>query len=467
MIKQLIGGLAASIATILLSAPAASAQSLIRDTEIEAVLRDFTDPILEVAGLEPEDVGLFIINDMSLNAFVANGQRIHLHTGLIVASEHPGQLKGVIAHEAGHITGSHSVSRARAAEIASRPALISIGLGIIAIAAGAGDAGAALLASSQQFAALNFFTHTRAEEASADQAAIVFLEKLGESPAGLIEFFENYRYQEVMSESRRYPYFRTHPLSSDRIQSLRTRAEEGGFYDVPPSDEDVFRLEMIKAKIVGFLEPPVRVYRRYPPEDTSQPARYARAIAAYKNVDITTATREVDELIKLDPDNPYFYELKGQILFENARADESIPYHRKSLELAPREPLLLVNLARSLIVRNGDGDLEEAENNLRDALLEEPNNAFAWAQLAVTLERQGRRPEAELAIAEQAFHIGDYNRAYQFAIRASKDLPPNTPVYRRASDIAAVTDPRLRRANFRGRRGFSPTSQHYHLPGHH
>lgn len=426
-----------------LMATAAHAQGLIRDTEIEHTLRDWTDPILEVAGLQPADVDLYIINDPSLNAFVAGGQNIHLHTGLLIAAETPNQIKGVIGHETCHIACGHTVTRSQAASVSSRPALISIGLGVLAIAAGAGDAGAALIASSQQFAALNFFRHTRAEEAAADAAAVAYLAELGISPAGLVEFFENYRYQEVLSESRRFPYFRAHPLASDRIRTTRQLAEETGLMDVAPAPQVQYEFEMMQAKLIGFLQPPAQVYRKYPPGDDSKPARYARAIAAMQAADITTAVREIDALIEIDPDNPYFYELKGQILFESGRPAESVEPHRRANELMPGQALLLINLGRSLIARDEEGDLEAGEEALRDALIAEPDNAFAWHQLAIALEKRGSRAEAQLATAESAYHIGDLARANAFAGRARQDLTVNTPLYRRASDILAITDPRL------------------------
>ncbi|MEO0714684.1 MAG: M48 family metalloprotease [Pseudomonadota bacterium] len=436
----------------------AHAQGLIRDAEIELTLREWTDPILEVAGLEPNDVGLYIINDPSLNAFVANGQRIHLHTGLLIAAESPGQIKGVIGHETCHIACGHTVTRSRAAQTASRPALISIGLGVLAIAAGAGDAGAALIASSQQFAALNFFIHTRAEEAAADAAAVSYLSALGESPAGIVEFFENYRYQEVLSDARRYPYFRAHPLASDRIRTTRALAEETGLMDVPPDEKTQRQYEMMRAKLIGFLDRPARTYQLYPKTDDSLPAIYARAIAAMQAADIQEALRETELLIEAEPDNPYFQELKGQILFESGRADESVEPHARSLELLPGHPLLLINYARSLNARAEPGDLEAGEKALRDALIAEPNNAFAWAQLAISLEKLDRRAEAELATAESAYNIGDIQRANIFARRAARDLERGTPLWRRADDIVAITDPSLeenRDAYRRAQRRFS------------
>ena len=424
-----------------LIAAGASAQSLIRDAEIEETLREWTDPILDVAGLKPNDVGLYIINDASLNAFVANGQNIHLHTGLIVAADTPDQIKGVIGHETCHIACGHTVSRQRAASVASRPALLSIGLGLLAIAAGEGGAGAALISSSQQFAALNFFSHTRSEEATADAAAVEYLTALNESPAGIVEFFEKFRYQEVLSDARRYPYFRAHPLASDRIRQVRMLAEQSGKMDIKPSERTQLQFDMMQAKLIGFLSPPAKVRREYPDSDTSAPARYARSIAALQASDVNVALHEIDSLISESPDNPYFHELRGQILFESGRAAESVEPHKRSLELKPGQPLLLINYARSLNARDEPGDIEAAEDALRDALVKEPENAFAWAQLAITLEKQDRRAEAQLATAESAYAVGDIVRANLFAHRAVDELTRGTPTYRRADDILLITDP--------------------------
>lgn len=432
--------LAATVMAALLVTGQAFAQSIIRDAEIEDTIREWTDPILEAAELRPEDVNLYIINDPTLNAFVANGQNIHLHTGLLIAADTPLQIKGVIAHETGHIAGVHTVSRSRAAEVAMRPALLSIGLGILAIAAGEGGAGAALIGSSQQFAALNFFTHTRAEEAEADTMAVKYMAATGQSPAGLLEFFEKFRYQEVLSSARRYPYFRGHPLAADRIRNVRTLGEETGLMDQPASEREQRQYEMMRAKLIGFLETPNKVAREYPASDMSQPALYARSIAALQASDINVALRDVDKLLEADPENPYFWELKGQILFESGRAADSVMPHQKSLELKPGQPLLLINLARSLNARDAPGDTETAEKALKDALIAEPNNAFAWAQLAITYEKQGRRADAQLATAESAYAVGDIVRANRFAHFAVQNLEPGTPDYRRADDILLVTD---------------------------
>lgn len=441
MMRRLFQTAAIALASLIACLPAA-AQG-IRDAEIEAILREYTDPILEAAGLVPEDVQIFLINDPSLNAFVAGGQRIHLNTGLIIRTETPGQLKGVIAHETGHIAGAHGARRAQDLAAAARPGYISIGLGILAVAAGAPEVGAALIANAQQLTALGFFTHTRAQESSADQAALTYLEATGESPAGLVEFFEEFRYQEVLSQARRFEYFRTHPLAADRIARLRNRAAETGLLDVPPSERSVQQMDIMRAKLIGFLQPPVKVYQLYPKTDTSQPARYARSISALQSVDLPVAISEVNALIEESPENPYYHELKGQILFELGKIRESVGPHQRSVELAPHEPLLMINLARSMIARGDLGDLETGENYLRQAILADPENAFAWSELAKAMDKQGRRAEAELATAERSYHVGDYAGAQAFSRRAMANLERGTPLHRRAEDIAAVTDPRL------------------------
>ena len=427
----------------------AHAQSQIRDAEIEQILRDFTNPILDAAGLQKNDVDIFVLNDPSLNAFVARGQNIHLFTGLILASETPSQLIGVIAHETGHIEGGHNIRRIEDMKMASRPAYISIGLGILAIAAGAGDAGAALIASAPQFSYLNFASHTRGQEASADQAALRYLVATGRTPAGLLEFFENFRDVQLYGDSERYRYFYTHPLASDRIEALRSGAEKSGILDMPEDPEDVYKLEIMKAKLFGFLRAPMYVQREYPESDQSIPAKYARAISAFQNDSLVQALELTDELIELEPENPYFHELEGQILFENGRIEESIAPNREALELAGRQPLLMVGLAKSLAARAEEGDLAEAEDLLTFATALEPTNAFAWHELSLVLEKLNRRPEAQLAIAEQAYFYGDCRRALSFAMRSVQDLEYNSPKAIRATDITKICSTQVERENRR------------------
>ena len=422
------------------------AQSLVRDAEIEATLRLYSDPIFVAAGLAPKDVKIFLVGDRSLNAFVTNGQNVFLHTGLILETQTPNQLKGVIAHETGHISGGHLARSDANIRAAQTPAYISIALGLLAIAAGAPDAGAALLASSQQFALLSYFTFTRIQESSADQAAVTFLEKTGQSGRGLTEFFTKFRYNEILGEARREPYFRSHPLSGDRIQALQNRVNDQSHKDALDSPADIDRLKMAQAKIQGFLYTPARTFIKYPQSDQSIYARYARAVAAFRAPDLVTATRETNKLIAEQPNNPYFHELLGQIYYENGKAEESVAPNRRAVELAPNESLLRVGLARSLISTENAGLRGEAETNLREALRLESDNAFAWNQLAVIADRSGQTGLARLATAEEAYALGDVIRANRFAQIALRNLARTTPQWQRASDIDVITAPLAARA---------------------
>ncbi|MFZ4601080.1 MAG: M48 family metalloprotease [Caulobacterales bacterium] len=432
------------------AATAASAQSLIRDAEIEDTLRAYSDPIFRAADLEPKDIKIYIIQDPSLNAFVSSGQNVFFHTGLIMTADNPEQLKGVIAHETGHIAGGHLTSMARAQERAMVPAMVSIGLGVLAIAAGAGDAGAALIAGSQQFAMASFVRHTQVQESTADQMAVTFLEKTGQTPDGLIEFFDRQLRQFEFAQRRIPPYLMTHPLTSERVQALRARVEGSPFKDAKQSADDLHRFAMMQAKLRGFLNEPGRTFRDYPAKDVSLPARYARAVAAYRVPDTGQAVKETQALITAEPNNPYFHELLGQILFESGKAKESVEPYRRSVALKPGSPMLEVGLARSLTAANGKAGADEAISLLQRSVTTEPDNAYAWREMANAYAVKGDETMAKLATAEEAFSVRNYPRARYFAEIAKKGLTEGTAAYRRASDIALVAENETRTAE-RGR----------------
>jgi predicted Zn-dependent protease len=439
-LRPLSAGLIGAVALIAASlAPTtASAQGIIRDSEIEETLRGYTDPILNAAGVAAADVDIYIIQDSSLNAFVTNGQKMFYHTGLMLAADNPNQLKGVIAHETGHIANGHLVRSEEAIRDATRVSLVSIGLGILAIAAGAPDAGAALISGSQTFALASFFRHTQVQESTADIAATEYMDASGQSAGGLLEFFEKFRYQEVLTDGRRDPYFRSHPLSSARIEALRVRVAASKHLEVKDSPEDMERFRRMQAKLYGYLESPGRTYVRYPLSDTSVAARYARAFAAYKTPDLKRATEETQALIALEPGNAYFHELLGQSLFESGKVAESIPPYRRAVELRPKDAMLAIGLGRSLLSTERTDTVTEGIAVLETAVRLEPRNGFAWRELARGYDMQGDAGQARLASAEEAYSIGDLVTAENFAERAKRELPQGSTAWRRASDIVLV-----------------------------
>lgn len=428
----------ASLAAVLFLATPASAQSFIRDTEIEGIIREWADPVFVAMGLEPSEIELLLINDPELNAFATRGRIMAVNTGLILQTRTPNQLLGVIAHEAGHIKNRHTL-RDGAQNAGMQPMLMTMALGALAAAAGAPDAAAVLFGNSQYFGTLSALRYMQGQEGEADLTGLRALDRAGESGRGLVEFFENFRAQEVFSDARRYPYFRSHPLSSDRIEALRRPAQAAANYDHVDSPERMAQHALIIAKIRAFMDPPTQTLRTYPMTDDSLPARYARAIAWYRDGQTERALAAVDALIEGDPENPFYWELKGQIYFEEGRPQEAAEAHRHSVELKPDAPLLRINLAHALIESNDPSTLDEAVEQLKRATVAEPDNSLAWRLLAQAYASQGKEGEARLATAELYFALGRTDQATQFALRARDMLDRNSIEWRRAMDIVLAS----------------------------
>ncbi|QTN18676.1 M48 family metallopeptidase [Brevundimonas sp. AJA228-03] len=430
---------AAATASLLAAvAGPASAQSTIRDTEVESIIREWTDPVFIAMGLEPSEIQVLLVNDPQLNAFATGNRVIGVNTGLILRTENPNQLLGVLAHEAGHVKNRH-VLREGAQSAATQPFLMTMALGALAIAAGQPGAGVALLGSGQFFGTINALRYLQGQEGEADITAQRGLEAAGESGRGLVEFFENFRSQEVFSDARRYPYFRSHPLSGQRIEALRRPVEAAAHYGRVDSPERMAEHALIVAKIHAFMDPPNTTLRAYGSGDTSFPARYARAIAWYRDGQTQRALDATDALIAEQPQDPYLWELKGQILFEEGRPGEAIAAHSESVRLKPDAPLLRINLAHALIETNDSANLDAAVDQLKRAVAREDDNTLAWRLLSQAYASQGKEGEARLASAEYYFAAGIEQEATQFALRARDMLPRGSNEWRRAMDIVLAS----------------------------
>ncbi len=416
------------------------APTLLRDTEIEEVLHKQADPIFAAAGLNPKDVRILLIGDNELNAFATQGQQMGLNTGLILETETPNQLKGVIAHETGHIAGAHPLRSGELMRAGLRPMLLTMGLGVLALLAGAPDAGAVLIGSSPQFGTLGALGYSRTQEGRADQAAVGYLEKTGQSAEGLVEFFDKFRYQEVFSEARRFAYFRSHPLSSERIEMLRNRVASQPHFKAKDSPEDVAEYEIMKAKIDAFLNPQIAL-TKYKETATDYPSRYARVIAYYQTKEPDRALKMLEVLLSEQPNNPYLWELKGQILFEFNRIPEAEAPQRRSVELKPDAPLLRTNLGQTLINLEDPKKRDEGIAELKKVVLQEDDNAEAWRLLAMAYDRRGDEGLARLATAERYFSYGALNESRAFAIRARELLPRSGTDWVRATDIVMASNP--------------------------
>jgi predicted Zn-dependent protease len=427
-------GAATAVGLVLTAASPASAQSAIRDTEIESIIHEWSAPVFTAMGLEPDEIEILLINENDLNAFATRGRIMGVNTGLILRTRNANELLGVIAHEAGHIKNRHTL-RDGAQQAGMQPLLMTMALGALAIAAGAPDAGAVLLGNSQYFGTLSALRYMTHQEGEADNTGARALERAGESGRGLLTFFENFRSQEVFSDARRYPYFRSHPLSSDRIENLRRLVAEQPHYDHRDSPERVAQHALIVAKIHAFLDAPNAALRAYPESDTGLPARYARAIAWYRDGQTERALTAVDVLLTEQPENPYFWELKGQILFEEGRPAEAISAHQRSVELKPDAPLLRINLAHAMLETQDPAQITLAVDQLKRATALESDNSMGWRLLSQAYATQGKEGEARLASAEMYFALGAQQQATQFALRARDMLTPGSSEWTRAMDI--------------------------------
>lgn len=423
----------------------ADARSYITDTEIELYIRKLATPVFQSAGLSPSAIDLYFINDDTLNAFVAGGQNIFFHTGLLMATETPEQLLGVIAHETGHIAGGHLARSGEILRNASQNALLGIILGAgAALATGRGDAATAIIQGSQAAVQGSLLQYSRAQESSADQAGIRFLESNHESSRGMLEFLSTLSGQELLSGRSRSPYASTHPLTRDRIAFVEEQVKNSRYSDEKLPEDLQQKHRRMVAKLHGFIRSPARTFKAYPDTDTSVEARYARAVATYRLPDAEKAVSLVDDLLVDYPGDPYFYELKGQIQFEDAKPAEAEVAYRKAHEALPDAPRIELELSRVLLALDTPEKDQEAQTHLEHVVQLIPNSTFAWRQLAIAYGRNGEHGMSALALAEEAFRAGQEHDAALQANRAKQKLKPHTEAWLRASDIEELSTPRDR-----------------------
>jgi predicted Zn-dependent protease len=423
---------------------------LIRDAEIEELLRDYSTPILRAAGLARQNVRIVIVNARVFNAFVADGRRIFVNVGAILDSKTPNQLIGVLAHEAGHIAGGHLTRMRQEIANAQTMAIIAMLAGVGAMVAGSqagagsslGQIGPAALMGSQSMLVRSILSYQRAQEDQADRAAVRFLTATGQSAKGMYETFRRFADQTMFASRHADPYLQSHPMPVERVRALEELARSSPYWDKTDSSALQLRHDMMRAKVSGFLERPETVANRYPASDASLPARYARAISAYRYSDLRNALVQIDALIRDQPGNPYFHELKGQALIESGRPAEAIGPLRRAIALAPNADLMRVMLAQALLALNDRKSADEAISLLRNVLIRDPELADGYRHLAVAYGRKGDIPHADLASAQAAFASGDFLTARQLATRAKTRFPTGSPGWVKADDIASYKPPK-------------------------
>ncbi len=451
VMRSLLGGvLGAALIASSSSTPAVaqSRPSLVRDAETEALIQDYLRPIFKAAGLRASSVELYLVNSPDFNAFVASGEKIFVNTGAIIDSKTPNELIGVLAHETGHLAGNHQIQLRQQLETARTMAMIGsvVGMGaaIAGAASGSGDAaraGGGIAMGSGELVRRGLLAYQRSEEMAADRSALDYLDKTGQSAKGMITTFERFADNTLFSSRGSNPYLRSHPLPTERIDLIQSDAKKSKFYNAKDSPELQARHDMVRAKLSAFSEDPMLVMRRYPPGDTSMPARYARAILAYRTGNSRNALDQTAALVRSRPNNPYFHELQGQVLLESGRAKEAVAPLRKAVAAAPKSGLLRIMLGQALVEVGDKKSIDEAVKNLTIGLQSDPDMPIGYRSLARAYALRGDVAMADLATAQGEFAEGKFASAKSRAKRAQSQFKTGSPAWLRADDIVSYTPP--------------------------
>jgi len=438
---------AALAAAVALAPVAASAQAkrgigLIRDAEAEKLVRDYARPILQAAGLGGANIQIKIVNDGTFNAFVADQRHIFINAGTLIDTRTPNELIGVIAHETGHLAGNHLV-RLREEIIRTQilSAIAMIGGVAASAAGGSGEGAVASVLGGQQIGQRSILAYARSEETTADRAAITYLDKTGQSGKGMLDTFERLADQQLFASAYGDPYTMSHPLAADRIAALEDVVKSSKNYGRTDDAALQLRHDLVRAKFIAFTGSAQQTQRAYPASDTSLPAAYARAVLAFRYGDPKSAVAATDALIKADPKNPFFQELKGQILLETGTPELAIDPLKKAVAMAPKEGLIRVMLGHAMVASEDKGLLKEAVKELTKGIGDDPDQPIGYRQLAIAYARLGDNAMADLATAQGSFASGDVKAAKQYASRAQANLKTGSPAWLRADDIVTYKNP--------------------------
>ena len=420
---------------------------VLRDTETEQLLREYTRPILRAAGLEKHNIQMVIINQGVFNAFVADGRRIFVNYGAILQSETPNQIIGVMAHETGHLAGGHLAKMREQMAQAQTQMIIAMLLGAGAMVAGAKsggsssgltNAGAAMFSAPGELIRRNLLSYVRQQEENADKAGVKFLTTTGQSARGMYETFKRFTDESLFAARGSDPYVQSHPMPAQRVAALEELARSSPYWDKKDDPALQLRHDMTRAKISAFMERQETVYRRYPLSNNSLPARYAHAIATYRHGDLRSALTQIDALIQQQPNNPYFYELRGQALLEGGKPQEAIAPLRKAAALSSNAPLIEMMLGQALVATSNNAYTDEAISILRAAVARESEAPIGYIQLAMAYGRKGDYAQADLASAQAAYLRGDSKTARDLASRAKTRFAIGTPGWVKADDIVSA-----------------------------
>jgi predicted Zn-dependent protease len=455
LLRKALRGIAGPLAALQLlaaTAPALAQQPrlpVVRDAEIEALVRDYARPILGAAGLQKAGVDIVLVNDPSFNAFVL-GRRMFINTGALVTADTPGEIIGVLAHEAGHLAGRHQEKLRQQLERAQTMAVVATLLGMGAAVGGAlsgngglAQSGTGIAAGGSEIARRSLLGYQRTEEITADRSALTYLERTGQSAAGMLKTFQRFQSALSLSGARIDPYQISHPMPRERIANLETLARQSPHFGKKDPASLQLRHDLMRAKIAAYTEGPAATARLFRSDPTGLPARYADAMNTHLRGSPANALAKVDALIREQPKNAYFHELRGEVLVRANRPAEAAKAYGQAIALdTSKSPLLQVLRGQALIAAGDEGSMRQAVKDIRAALDRDRDNASAYRSLAQAYGRLGDVAEAELASAEAAYYSGQVQEARVFATRAQQKFKTGAPGWVRAQDIINAGRPK-------------------------
>lgn len=448
----LVAGLHLALAPVAAQAQSRRSLAVVRDAETEQLLRDYLKPILKAAGLPNNNTHVVLVNDRAFNAFVADSQRIFVNTGVVIDAKSPNEVIGVLAHETGHIAGNHLSRLHEAAARAQLLAVIGMLAGAGAVAAGAATGssamvggGAAAIGGGMSVGQRSLLAYQRGEEDAADRSALTYLQRTGQSPQGMIKTFERMANDQMMAARYADPYAQSHPMARDRLQNLETKAQASPYWNAKDAPALQARHDMVRAKLAAFTGQPQSVARQFPASNTSMPARYARAILAYRLGDNASAQTQIDALLREQPNNPYFWELKGQSMLELGNPRGAVGPLQKAVSLAPNAGPIRTLYGQALVATGNPADAKKAIPELNRAVRDDPDDSSAYRYLAMAYSQAGDTAMADLATAQGYFADGAVAQAKHYAMRAKAGLKTGTPAWVQADDITSASVPKLGR----------------------
>lgn len=387
-----------------LSDASAASISLISDEETEQFLARQLRPVFKAADIPFNRNNIYIVNDDSLNAFVGDGNNMFVHTGTLMKANDENEIAGVLAHETGHIMGGHILRQKIKLQNMQQISLASmLAAGAAAAATGRADAAIAIMMGTQSSMLNAMLAYQVEEERSADESAVKLLQKTEQSPAGMRNFMKKIDRQNRLNGIAENPYFRTHPVTAERISFLNNAVRQSPFpAPAQPSNEFL----RIKAKLSAFMEEPRKVLQKYPPSDKSTPARYAQAIVFFRMLKLNQSLKILNELIAEEPENPYFHELKGQIFMETGKIKPARTEYQKALSLLPNSALFQINPAQAVLEDNPNrNELEHTAEILNKSLLQRPDT-YGWLLLSRAYGGLNDAANSNYAAAEYSLRIG-------------------------------------------------------------